>query len=154
MHAHARPPLNLPQRPLHHAHSLFLFRSFTHGVCRPPGSFFPAHTGRYTSLAKCAYQNTHSPSSLLTVHAPYVQYDSTHVHTPAPLFIDLILAHSSPLDIVGLSHHLLAAPISPCLSLRTLFSSNTCMHVYVSISLHIARSIIIRFPHAPIDLPH
>ena len=36
---------------------------------------------------------------------------------PTTLFIVLILAHSSPLDMVGLSHHLLATPSPPeCLS--------------------------------------
>ena len=142
MHAHARPPLTLPQRPLHRAHSLFLFRSFTHGVCRPPGSF-PAHTGRHTSLAKCAYHKHTLP--LFSSHRPCL--------TPAPLFINLILAHSFPLDIVGLSHHLLATSLSLYPSLYALFASNTCMHVYLPISLHIARSTITLFPHAPIDIP-
>ena len=119
MHAHARPSLTLPQHPLHRARSLFLFRSFTRGVCRPPDSFFPTHTGRYTSLAKCAYHKHIYTSPLLFSLSmpPYVQYGSTQVHTPAPLFISHMLAHSSPLDMVGLSHHLLAT-LSPlvCLS--------------------------------------
>ena len=88
-------------------------------VCVGPGSFFLAHTGRYTSLAKCAY-NKHiytSPLLFSLSMPPYVQYDSTQVHTPAPLFIEHILAHSSPLDMVGLSDHLLATPSPPvCLS--------------------------------------
>ena len=108
----------------------------------------PLHYDKYSDLSCYTSSLLFSPSM-----PPYVQYDSMQVHTPAPLFIDHILAHSSPLDMVGLSHHFLAAPLSPCLPLRTLFASNTCMHVYMSISLHIARSTIIHFPHAPIHLP-
>ena len=76
------------------------------------------HRSIYLSSQVCLQQtHIYFPSSLLTVHAPYVQYDSTQVHTPAPLFIDHILAHCSPLDMVGLSHHLLATPSPPvCLS--------------------------------------
>ena len=31
---------------LHHANSSFHFREFTHGVCKPPSSFFTAHIDR------------------------------------------------------------------------------------------------------------
>ena len=88
-------------------------------VCVGPGSFFPAHTGRYTSLAKCAY-NKHiytSPLLFSPSMPPYVQDDSTQGHTPAPLFISHMLAHSSPLDMVGIWYHLLATLSPPvCLS--------------------------------------
>ena len=156
MHAHARPlshTLSVPS--IAHVHYFSL--GHPPAVCVGPRLLLSGtHRSIYLSSQVCL-QQTHiytSPLLFSPSMPPYVQYGSTHVHTPAPPFIDLILAHSSPLDIVGLSHHLLAAPLSPCLSLRTLFAYNTCMHVYVRISLHIARSTIILFPHTPIDLPH
>src|SRR3989337_2223288 len=95
MHAHARPPLTLPQRPLHRAHSLFLFRSFTHGVCRPPGSF-PAHTCRYTSLAKCAYHK--HTLSLFSSHRPCPPMSNTvpRTCTLPPLFSSISYSHTPP----------------------------------------------------------
>ena len=62
--------------------------------------------------------------------------------TPTTLFIDLVLAHSFPLDIVFLSYHLLDASLSLYPSPRAPFSSNTHMHVYRSISQHIPRSTL------------
>ena len=62
--------------------------------------------------------------------------------TPTTLFIDLVLAHFSPLDIVWLSHHLLDASLSLYPSPRASFASNTHMHVYRSISQHIPRSTL------------
>ena len=51
--------------------------------------------------------------------------------------IDLVLAHSFPLDIVFLSCHFLPTSLSLYPSPRALFASNTYMHVYRSISLNI-----------------
>ena len=143
--------LNVPS--IMHVHYFSLGRP--PAVCVGPRHLLSGtHRSIYLSSQVCLQQtHIYFPSSLLTVHAPYVQYGSTQVHTPAPLFIDLILAHSFPLDMVGISHHLLAAPLSPYLSLRTLFASNTCRRVYELISLHIARSTIIHFHQAPIHLP-
>ena len=154
MHAHARPlspTLSIPSI------VLVCYFSFGHPpvVCVGPWLLLSGtHRSIYLSSQVCVPQTHTSPLLFSPSMPPYVQYGSTQVHTPAPLLIDLIPAHYSSLDIVGLLHHLLAAPLSPCLSLRALFASNTCMHVYVPISLHIARSTIILFPHAPIDLPH
>ena len=75
------------------------------------------HRSIYLSSQVCLPQTHTSPLLFSPVMPPYVQYGSMQVHTPAPLFIDHILAHSSPLDMVGLSHHLLAALSPPvCLS--------------------------------------
>ena len=105
-------------------------------MCRPPSSFFTAHIDRYASLARCAYHKHKLP--LFSYHHPCL--------TPTTLFIDLVLAHSFPLDIVCLSYHLLDASLSlylfPCAS----FSSNTHMHVYRSISQHIPR-LTLTTPH-------
>ena len=97
-----------------------------------------AHIDRYASLARCAYHK--HKLSLFSSHRPCL--------TPAPLFIDIVLAHSSPLDIVCLSHHLLDASLSLYPSPRASFASNTHMHVYRSISQHIPRSnLTIPPPH-------
>ena len=101
-------------------------------MCRPPSSFFTAHIDRYASLARCAYDKHKLP--LFSSHRPCL--------TPTTLFIDLILAHFSPLDIVCLSYHLLHAPLSLYPSPRASFASNTYMHVYRSISQHIPRSTL------------
>src|SRR3954465_15949628 len=63
---------------LHRANSSFHFRSFTHGVCRPP-----APSLRHTLIDMLP---------LFSYHRPCL--------TPTPLFIDLVVAHSFPLDIV------------------------------------------------------
>ena len=54
MHTPASLSPSLSILSLHRANSSFHFRSFTHGVCRPPSSFFTAHIDRYASLARCA----------------------------------------------------------------------------------------------------
>ena len=152
MHAHARPlspSLSVPSI----AHICYFSLDRSPAVCVGPRLLSGTHRSIYLSSQVCLPQTHTSPLLFSPSMPPYVQYGSTQVHTPAPLFIDHILAHSSPLDMVGLSHHLLAAPLSPCLSLRTLFASNTCRRVYELISLHIARSTIIRFHQAPIHLP-
>ena len=106
-------------------------------MCRPPSSFFTAHIDRYASLARCAYHKHKLP--LFSCHCPCL--------TPTTLFIVLVLAHSSPLDIVCLSYHLLHASLSLYPSPRASFASNTHMHVYRSISQHIPRSTLTIPPH-------
>ena len=72
------------------------------------------HRSIYLSSQVCLQQtHIYFPSLFSPSMPPYVQYDSTQVHTPAPLFINHMLAHSSPLDMVGLSQHLLATPSPP-----------------------------------------
>ena len=100
-----------------------------------------SHIDRYASLARCAYHK--HKLSLFSSHRPCL--------TPTPLFIDLVLARSFPLHIVCLSHHLLDASLSLYPSSRALFASNTYMHVYRSISLHIPRSTSTISPHPSID---
>ena len=150
---HPSPSHTLSVPSITHVHYFSLGRP--PAVCVGPRLLLSGtHRSIYLSSQVCLQQShIYVPSSLLTVHAPYVQYGSTQVHTPAPLFIDLTLAPSSPLDIVGLSHHLLDASLSLYPSLRALFASNTCRCVYELISLHIARPTIIRFHQAPIHLP-
>ena len=75
--------------------------------------------------------NTSFPSSLVTVHASL-----------PPLFSSFSYSHTSPLDIVCLSHHLLDASLSLYPSPSASFASNTHMHVYRSISQHIPRSTL------------
>ena len=72
--------------------------------------------------------------------------------TPTTLFIVLVLAHSSPLDIVCLSYHLLHASLYLYPSPRASFASNTHMHVHRSISQHIPGSTLTTPPS--IDVPH
>ena len=79
------------------AHIHFLGHSPTVSIGLP-SSFFSTNTDRYTSLARSVY-HIHT-LSLFSSHRPCL--------TPTPLFIDLVLAHSFPLGIVCLSHHLLA----------------------------------------------
>lgn len=82
-----------------------------------PSPFFPAHTDRYTSLARSAYHK--HTLSLFSSHHPCLPVSNTvpHTCTLSPLFSSISHSHTpSPLDIVGLSHHLLAAYLSPSLS--------------------------------------
>ena len=145
------PTLSVPS--IAHVHYFSLGRP--PAVCVGPRLLlFGTHRSIYLSSQVCLQQtHVYFPSSLLTVHAPLCPIRFHAGAHSRPSFHYHILAHSSPLDMVGLSHHLLAAPLSPCLSLRTLFASNTCRRVYELISLHIARSTIIRFSQAPIHLP-
>ena len=113
------------------------------------------HRSIYLSSQVCLQQtHIYFPSSLLTVHAPLC---SIRFHTGAHSRPSFHRSHTRtllPLDIVCLSHHLLYASLSIYPSPLALFASNTYMHVYRSISLHIPRSTLTIFPHPSIDIPH
>ena len=113
------------------------------------------HRSVYLSSQVCLQQtHIYFPSSLLTVHAPICP---TRFHTGAHSRPSFHLSHARTLLPPRHGRPLAPPPshtLSPCLSVWTLFASNTCMRVYELISLHIARSTIIRFHQAPIHLPH
>ena len=89
------------------------------------------HRSIYLSSQVCLQQiHIYFPSSLLTVHAPICPIRFHAGAHSRPLFINHMLAHSSHLDMVGLSHHLLATPSPPvCLSGPYLFLTHAGVYM-------------------------
>ena len=153
MHAHARPPHTPLASPPPHVHYFSLGRLPTVCVC-PRLLLSGTHRSIYLSSQVCLQQtHIYFPSSLLTVHAPICPI---RFHAGAHSRPSFHLSHARTLLPPRHGRPLAPPPshtLSPCLPLRTLFASNTCRRVYELISLHIARSTIIRFHQAPIHLP-